>query len=346
MTASIAGWNALQDFRQHLKIAVALASLGLLLWLVDWRSSLTLLAQIALGPLAVACTTSVLGVLVSAWKWQQLLRARGLSAPFWNLTRLYWIGAFVSSFLPSNIGGDVARTVLSRRIGDLGPISASIIVERLTGIGVLLLVALGAVLARPDILAYRPLWTVIMTAIAVGAAAVLAIFVVLFLRGGGLVGATDEQPGPPASSRGWISRLRQGLRRAETALAAYARDPGALLVASAASVLFYALLILFQYAVIRAFGFEIGFGDVVAITPLVALISALPISLGGIGISEGAFVFFYTQVGLTPEQALAAAVLRRLLMTGTALVGGVLWLTMRERGFKTAAGHGGTTEPT
>jgi glycosyltransferase 2 family protein len=58
----------------------------------------------------------------------------------------------------------------------------------------------------------------------------------------------------------------------------------------------------------------------------VVLASALPVSINGLGITESAFVLLYAQVGLAPEVALAAAVLRRLVVVSMSLVGAVLWL--------------------
>ena len=60
--------------------------------------------------------------------------------------------------------------------------------------------------------------------------------------------------------------------------------------------------------------------------PLIPLISLLPVTANGLGIAEGAFVLFYTQMGVAPDQAFAAALLRRLLTIATAVPGGLLWL--------------------
>jgi uncharacterized membrane protein YbhN (UPF0104 family) len=62
----------------------------------------------------------------------------------------------------------------------------------------------------------------------------------------------------------------------------------------------------------------------------VTVVAALPAAPNGIGTSEAAFVLLYTQAGLSPEEALAAALLRRLVLTLTSLTGGVLWLAARD----------------
>jgi hypothetical protein len=70
---------------------------------------------------------------------------------------------------------------------------------------------------------------------------------------------------------------------------------------------------------------------VAAVALLVTLAAALPISPNGLGVGEAAFVLLYTQIGVAPEQALAAALLRRVVVTLVALVGAVPWLASRDR---------------
>ena len=45
-----------------------------------------------------------------------------------------------------------------------------------------------------------------------------------------------------------------------------------------------------------------------------------------LGLAEGAFVLFYTQMGVPADQAFAAALLRRLVSTALSMPGGLLWL--------------------
>jgi glycosyltransferase 2 family protein len=89
---------------------------------------------------------------------------------------------------------------------------------------------------------------------------------------------------------------------------------------------FYGALALFQFTLLRAVGSPIGLAQVALVAPLIPLISLLPVTANGLGIAEGAFVLFYTQVGVAPDQAFAAALLRRLLTIATAVPGGLLWL--------------------
>jgi predicted signal transduction protein with EAL and GGDEF domain len=76
----------------------------------------------------------------------------------------------------------------------------------------------------------------------------------------------------------------------------------------------------------RAVGIELGIGYYFIYIPLITALAVLPISVLGIGIREGAFVFFFAQAGVPQAQALSLSLLlfsQSLLM---ALIGGV-WYT-------------------
>ena len=47
----------------------------------------------------------------------------------------------------------------------------------------------------------------------------------------------------------------------------------------------------------------IGLTSVMAFLPVVLIVQALPISVGGLGVREGLFVFFFTKLGVTDAEA-------------------------------------------
>jgi uncharacterized membrane protein YbhN (UPF0104 family) len=52
----------------------------------------------------------------------------------------------------------------------------------------------------------------------------------------------------------------------------------------------------------------------------------IPVSLNGLGIREGAFVFFLAQVGVPEAQALSLALLWLAVLIASSLIGGLVWL--------------------
>ena len=75
------------------------------------------------------------------------------------------------------------------------------------------------------------------------------------------------------------------------------------------SVLFYLLAFVTVYIICLAIETKVPFMYIVFVLPLIYLLEALPISVNGFGIREGAFVYFFTLIGLQFEQALTISLI-------------------------------------
>jgi len=309
------------------KLVLSLGLVAVLLWFVDWRESLAHLAGASAGWIALALLVNVSALALSAWRWRALLGLITPGIPFVAALRYYWIGAFFSSMLPSSVGGDAVRLALARRAGGTGPVAASILVERATGLAVLVALAAGSALAAPNLV--RGDWLAATAGVA---------FLVLALAAAVLLAARSRVASTVASwlPRAAAAKVGKALAELTAALTAYRRERRALVATCLVSVAYNGFLALFQYLTIRAVGGQMDLSVALLVTPLVMLIHGLPVTIAGIGLSEGAFVVLYGYAGLAPEIALAAALLRRLLVTLVALVGGALWAAPADTGSRPA----------
>ena len=294
-----------------LKLVLGVVLLALLGWLVDWPGTWRTLRHSDLSLVLLSAAVLVSALIVSTLKWERLVRFACGRLGFSALLRAYWIGNFLSNYLPSNIGGDVARVLVLRHAAGVVPLAGSVLVERLTGVAALAVVSGVCLLLRP----VEPwnlnlaLW-LLVGAISVGVVLALAASGHL-LRGGKVL---------------LMGRIAAKLTRFGEAVGAYSSAPGELVVAGLWSILFYGVLVLFQFAVLHAVGSSITLVDAALVAPLVPLVSLLPITANGLGLTEGAFVLFYCQMGVPAEQAFAAAILRRLVTIAVSVPGGLMWL--------------------
>ena len=291
--------------------------LVLLGWLVDWRRTADILLHSDLGLVVLAAAVSVLAIVVSTLKWARLIRITCGHVHLLGLLRAYWIGTFFNNYLPSSVGGDVARILVLAPVASTAQTAASVLVERLTGVVAMAMLSAVCLLLKPPgpVHLTSALW-LLVTAILGGS---------LLIWGGGrrLLAVCTRMAARSARS---MAPVFARITRVANAVAAYRRTPGELTVAFLWSLVFYGALALFQFTLLRAVGSTIGLTQVVLVAPLIPLISLLPVTANGLGIAEGAFVLFYTQLGVAPDQAFAAALLRRLLTIATAVPGGLLWL--------------------
>lgn len=88
---------------------------------------------------------------------------------------------------------------------------------------------------------------------------------------------------------------------------------------------FAAVNCLVVWALLRAFGVTIGYGEVLGVVPAMDVVISLPITVSGAGVRELVFAHGLAAWGVTPEVALAVAWLRWSGELVRSLVGGVWW---------------------
>lgn len=303
-----------------LKLAVGLMLSALLLYFVDWQQSIAILLSISPVPAFFAFLVLSQNILISSWKWQILLFAHGASVSLWRLTRIYWISTFLGNYMPTSFGGDVFRLVMMRDVGSKAMVAASIAVERLTGFLVLLVLSALCLLMRPAYFDKGYLLPLLW--LFVGACCLAFVCLVVFGKF-----FTDQLN--RLSCSGFVGKIVSKFLRFIDAVAQYHGNKKELAIAVLISFCFYFVLILCNYLILISVGADIPFKEVCFIAPIIPLISMLPVSLNGLGISEGAYVLFFTQAGVSPSYALAAAILRRLNHLLVSLVGCAFWLPTR-----------------
>ena len=299
---------AKQSYRRSLRLVQAGISLALIVWLltgVSWREVLAILVNAHGSIIAIVCVLYYVGVVLSCLKWTLALRVESTPAPFPRLVRWYLIGAFISNFLPTDIGGDLGRGFYAGRFtGKMGAVARSIFIERLTG------------LAAMGVLAIASL-PVIDQKIANGiviAALIIALLAVAGILAGRLGSATCPQ------ITGFLDKVYDSGKR-------YIHAPDTMAVMLILSLAFQTLAGAGVWLNMLAVGVDLPFLTVVPIAALVGLIGLLPVSINGWGVREVLIVTLLTPLGAPAYRVLAGALLGRFLVLVVTLVGGVLlWL--------------------
>lgn len=302
-----------------LKGCASIALIVALLSMVDWRQGLPLLSGARLLPATLFLAGFALSIGLSSLKWQSLLVQNGVLVSFWRLFRAYWVGTFAGNFMPSSVGGDAVRLALVGRSGRLSAIAASIFVERLTGFVILLGWSLGSFLLCPQYFGagwLRPMF--------LGLFAGLVLALLLAVLFGGRV--TLWLKGAPFRPQSLGGRLLGMVGDTMEIIFSYRKQMRPIWLCLGLSLVFYLVRVSMQYAVIVSLGIAVPFPVVLVISPVIDLVWSMPVTLNGLGLVEGTFVLFYTLAGLAPAEALAVAVLARILYLLATLLGGGFWL--------------------
>jgi uncharacterized membrane protein YbhN (UPF0104 family) len=292
--------------------------LGLLAWRMNW----TQVAQ-AFENLHVELWLAAVGVLVltqvlSAYRWQLLARPLGFHLPYSHFFGFYFIGMFFNLVMPTSVGGDVVRAwYLDHGPGRRMPAFVSVLVDRGSGLLVLLALACVSVAFCPATVPSWVPWSVWITA---GAAAV-GIAATLFLCFGPFA-----RPEPGETAPTGVRRLVEAVRMLP---AAYLTRPGLLLATTLLSVGVQAANVILVWLIGLAVDAPVPGVYYWVAVPMVSLLTVLPLSLNGMGIREGGLVLFLAPVGASAPTAVMIAFLWFAAATCASLAGGLVYLLGR-----------------
>jgi uncharacterized protein (TIRG00374 family) len=295
------------------KILITVSLLAVVVLVVDFRRVGAVLESVVWRDMLTATAAYQLGIFVRAYRWQVLLRAQGMRTPYFRLVQLYYIGTFFNTFLPSGFGGDVVKTYELSRHTTCGATAVStVLVDRLIGLAVLFAMAL---VALPFSWRYVS-GLVVLTLIALIAGFAVALF--LFLN---------------RPLREWLTRHPGPLRKAlsnDKVVAFYSSfprySPAVLLRSAAASLLFNITLIVTQVYLARGAGVLIPVSYFFIFVPILSSLTALPISIGGLGVREGGYMLLFGQIGVAYDRSVAVSLLFYAILLFTGLAGGLLYL--------------------
>ncbi len=260
-----------------------LAATAILVWIfgsVQVRENIgTVFANADWHWLAAAVFAAAVSELACAARWKILLGAFGIPLPFRKAAAFSFVGLFYSLGLPGSAGGDAVRSVYAMQNHPNRKLAAafSVLADRFCGLAALSL-ALGAALAFEHrlLLSGTTARTIVLAAAALSGGAVLLLL---------LWWATTIP-----RFRDFVSRrhprMSRRLLESSDIFKSLARRPGAVAAAVGISLASFAAHFLCYFFSARAFGADLGIGQVFTVMPVVDSLTMLPITLYGLGLRE------------------------------------------------------------
>jgi len=270
-------------FLLALKITVSALLLTFVLRKVGLQNILSHLRNMDLRFFFLSSVVYLLTLVLASLRWGILLK---VSQPRKKLFSLCLIGSFFNHFMPGAVGGDAVKAYyLYKETGHGGSSIGSVFLDRYVGYCALLSIGLVSGIA-----AYSDLKTI-------GLHWLTPSLFILFLAG---------------------SLLFFGLRigRRFKALADFydyfhdtLRDRRAIGKALLLSLMIQVLTILEIELISLGLGQHPSFTALFVFVPLIISVMAVPISISGLGLREGAFVVFFGLTGISAEASMAISFL-------------------------------------
>ncbi len=270
----------------------------------------TLLKNTEVAPYAAMVLFLSLPVFLLALRWWLLLRGHGFDFPLRRIFFVTYAGAFFNNFMPGSMGGDLTKVLLASAGEDRkATIAGTVILDRLIGLAVMIL--LGALCITPflDRLSDRRLaWGV-------------------YALAGGMLLAYAVYFSPPFR---WLLRrlpFQKVVADLDVVFRAAWDRKRLVLAAAGLSVLAQGTAILAIYGIARAMGLQgAALWMFFVFEPVIFIITALPISVGGWGVQEAVYrELFGAFGGVSPDGAVALSILYKLSSILVSLPGGLLF---------------------
>ncbi|MBK7978556.1 MAG: flippase-like domain-containing protein [Ignavibacteriae bacterium] len=282
---------------------------------------LGLLSNVRVGYLIFSILLAFFLNLSSAIKWNMLLNSRGVFVKLWRIYAFYSIGKFFNLILPTSLGGDVVRIYqLGQYTGKKHTAAASVIVERFSGLIVLMIMAVIAVIININV--FNQLWL----SIALLSGSIFLGIIVWIIFSQSVFDFFYNIIGRKIKIVGKIFNKIQKIRQM---IIEFKSDKKAMVWALINSLIFQLLAVVNVWISAKAFNDELSFITSLIAVPVILFIMNIPFSIGGIGLMEFGYVFTLPLFGISTALSISTALLIRFKSILDALIGGIFYLFLK-----------------
>ena len=283
------------------RVLISLVLILYIFTLVETQELIPIIRSVEITFFLIATFLTFASFSVASLRWQFVLRFHHIRTSIFTLYKIYLIGALYNLIMPTSLGGDVFRAIkLSEKESSRRVAITSIFFERLLGLfGLVFISIISLFFSRNIIMIENSHVTTLVTFIFVIYLVGIALlfnknFVNSFIN---LLGIFSPRI------------LIDKLVILYDIFYSYKNKRGVFVRTFVLSIIYQFLGILTVYFLGISIGIQLDFTLYLILLPMIWLISMVPASLNGLGIREGAFVYFFTKVGVTVEIALVLSLL-------------------------------------
>jgi uncharacterized protein (TIRG00374 family) len=279
------------------------------------------LASLKLEYIYISLVPLVLEMILKSLKWQMLLKVKNIRIPFMEIFKIYYVSSFLGMFLPSSLGIDFLRTYgLFKQINNANDSISSVFIDRILGIlSLLFVVFLGILAIKTDLIGNATRIVIVIGIILVAILGTVLLFrhVLRFLQWLSLRFKIKKFD---------VERSLRILQEIYTSIISFKENKLAIFKVFIVSIFFQMNRIAITYILALALNINIDIIYWIIIVPLVTLATMIPFAIGGIGIREGAFIFFLGKLGVSFSNAFLLSLVIFILGVFTLLPGLFLYL--------------------
>jgi glycosyltransferase 2 family protein len=297
-----------------------------LLYSLDFQNLISIFPRINYTHLFLAFIIAIGDRILMAYKWNLLLKAKGIRIPLVNITGVYLITTFLGLFLPATVGGDALRTYSVARDGHrASDVLSSIIIERVLGFLALFVFVLVSIVVSLIVFGesfFSGIWYLFWFFLILLVVSLIAIHISLnnsILR---LLKSFFYRQNKIKHSNKVIMKLAEVYQSYKS----FQHQMVVLFIFFFLSLIENLFPLFWTFSIALAFDINVPLLYFFILIPIVLVLVRIPISFDGIGIQEGAFVFFLSLIGVVKSEAFLLGLFSHLIGILSVVPGGLLYI--------------------
>ena len=299
-------------WKMILRLLLSGILLSVLFSFADWDQIIATLKDARYQYLLLALIVMTANRFLMSYKWNLLLKAKGISVSWMEATRVYYSSNFLGIFLPATLGIDAIRAYLiSRKKYSVSEILSSILVERVLGMLVLLIfVMFGCGLFLVKISGSQfdvnklMGWTALL--------GILGLLIFLAPFHSNFSNILDKIIFNRTSKTRWV-KFGEKLRKLLEDYRQYRTFKFTLISFVLLTVIDNLTMVAWVYCVTLGLNVHVPIIYILTFIPLITFFSRLPFSVDGFGIQEGGFLYFMALLGHSKSVGLSVGLINHFL---------------------------------
>ena len=307
------------------RIIQIIISIGLLILLFSWidfKQITGVIENLNYIYILIALLIITLDRILMGFKWNLLLRVRGIKISLFKATKVYYISNYLGLFLPPTIGTDLVRAYyVSQRNENTQDVLASIFIERYLGFIGLFFASLIGCIYFIDFIEFskiNDLFFIISALTILGTTSfiisfnykLIDLFKVFINR---------------FSNKKFFWRVIPKIEKLIDSYIYYKKHKKVLIYVMVLTLAEIFLVVLWSYVIALSLNIGISLTYFAAFIPIVLFLIRLPISLDGFGINEGTYVYFLGLIGVAETLAFSVGLINHFITIAAILPGGVFY---------------------
>lgn len=310
--------------KKALLVFKVILSACLIIWIinkVNYHEFINILSTAKIPFILIGILWLLMDRIFMSYRWNILLLAKNIKIPFFQIVKIYFLASFSGNFLPSSVAPDAVRTYYASRYHpNISDILSSVLIDRVLGMFSLAVIAIFSLLfifldrGEINIKSFMAILAIL-------------IFIAILIYSDKIFRKLSMDKIKDYLSISKDNILLRNIENVYYSCNEYKYKYVVIIKALLVSFFIQILSIVVVYVISLSVHVTISIIPLFVFVPLINILIMLPVSIGGIGLQEGAFIYFFSKMGISAQEALTVALLFRGITILVSIPGGVFYIT-------------------